>query len=104
VKALRSSIARTRTSSRPAAREVIELFLLGDQAVLLALHAAVGAEGAVWTVEILAVRGVAHQVSPEPRRRHGKRDALGALVHPPPMVRGQLVDEEGRLGREREEE
>ncbi len=78
--------------------------LLGHEAVLLDLHAGIGAEGAVRAVEILAVRGVAHQVNPEPRGSRGKRDALGSLVHPATVVRVQLVDEEGRLVLDREED
>src|SRR6188508_2830649 len=99
----RSRLTATATScsprarSRPSPTRPNPRFLLGHQAVLLGLHAAVGAEGAARAIEILAVRGVAHQVDPEPRGSHGKRDAPGALVHPAPVVRVQLVDEEGGL-------
>src|SRR6478735_4814757 len=99
----RSRLTATATScspparSRPSPTRPDPRFLLGHQGVLLGLHAAVGAEGAARAIEILAVRGVAHQVNPEPRGSHGERDALGSLVHPAPVIRVQLVDEEGRL-------
>ena len=64
---------------------------------MLDFHAAVGAERAARAVEVLAIRGIAHQVNSEPCGSRGKRDAVGSLVHPAAVVRVQFVDEEGRL-------
>jgi len=76
---------------------------LGHQAVLLDLDAVVGAERAVRSVEIPAIRRVIHQVNSEPCGSHGKGDAAWSLVHPAPVVRVEFVDEEGRLVGDREE-
>jgi hypothetical protein len=54
----------------------------GHQAVAVDLHAAVGEEGAAIAKESFALRGVSHQVKPEPRGKPGKIDAIGSLVRP----------------------
>ena len=46
--------------------DVVATCVLAHEAVLLGLHAAVGAERAVRAVEELAILGIVHQVNPEP--------------------------------------
>src|SRR5690242_18607543 len=65
---------------------------LSEQAVALDRDAIVRAELAARAVEVCAVRGVIHQLHPEPRREGEDVGSLGpVLIQPTAVVRAEVV-------------